>query len=67
MTGLGNPLSIAVNIYTIDYIDTIHMEIGITFEVRIRWKDPRLKFANTFESQRTTEDIELILGIERLN
>ena len=61
ITGMGNPLIIAINIYTIDYIDTIRMEISITFKVRIRWKDPRLKYANIFESQKTT-DIEQILG-----
>ena len=39
-------ISTNINIISIDIIDTIHMQIGITFEMQIQWSDARLTFEN---------------------
>ena len=36
----------SIEIFTIDSIDTIRMEVGLTFAVKIQWIDPRLKYSN---------------------
>ena len=39
-------LSTQVNIISIDDIDPLHMQVGITFETQHKWSDSRLNFEN---------------------
>ena len=40
------PIQTQIEILTIDSIDTINMVVGITINIRLYWKDSRLKFSN---------------------
>ena len=44
----SEPLSITteVEIVSIDSIDVINMVVGLTIKIRLKWRDPRLTFAN---------------------
>ena len=45
---ISGPIHIStfIKIESIDFIDTIKMHVGLTFEINQKWNDPRLTFAN---------------------
>ena len=64
--GKANPLWLSIDIFTIDYVDTIKMEVGLTFSVTIQWKDPRLKFSNILHAPNGDKEVQQVLGISFL-
>ena len=40
------PITTEVEIITIDSIDAVNMLVGLTINIRVKWRDPRLTFAN---------------------
>ena len=55
----ANTLNTSIEIFTIDSIDTIRMEVGLTFAIKIQWIDPRLTYSNVlnepFEDPKTVK------------
>ena len=39
------------------------MEVGLTFRVTIRWRDPRLRFSNILNAPFEKDMVRKILGI----
>ena len=50
----SNNLTTSINILNIDMIDSVNMLVGLTIEVKIKWRDPRLEFVHLFDKK---EDI----------
>ena len=58
----ANPLNTTIEILSIDEIDTFNMEVGITFSVKIQWKDPRLTYSNILHEPFQDEVTFRVLG-----
>ena len=52
----------SIEIFTIDSIDTIRMEVGLTFAIKIQWMDPRLKYSNVLNAPFDQEKTVKVLG-----
>ena len=52
----------SITIYSIDAIDTIKMEIGLTFFIEIRWRDRRLNFSNILNGPFVANTTKKVLG-----
>ena len=57
---------ISIEIFSIDYVDTFKMEIGLTFNMRIQWKDPRLRYSNILHAPYGKEEVRQVLGNQEL-
>ena len=51
-------LTIKVNILSVDSVDEINMQIGITFDLQIEWSDDRLTFINMDTKRKTKVSVE---------
>ena len=65
--GQANSLWTSIEILTVDSIDTIQMEVGLSFRVTIRWRDPRPHFSNILNAPFEKETVRKVLGIFRVN
>ena len=46
----ANPIEVSITIINIDFLNTVTMSVGLTIEMRLRWRDRRLTFLNILDS-----------------
>ena len=47
----ANPIFTAIEILNIDFINTVSMSVGLTVEIHLTWRDPRLFYKNILDGK----------------
>ena len=56
----ANPIFTQINILNIDFIDTVRMSVGITVEIHLTWRDPKLIYENILDGRATFESFRVL-------
>ena len=53
------PMITQLRVVSVDEVDTIHMAIGLTIDIKVTWKDDRLTFTNLDRNRKTFVPLEI--------
>ena len=60
----SNPIFTQIDILNVDFIDTISMSVGLTMDIYLTWRDPKLTFENILTGKERFDMFKMISKAE---